>query len=139
MTAELPLAVHALVYLQHTQRVTSSRELAENICTNPARVRKVMAKLHHAGLIESTQGKGSGYRTLPGSGSVTLDTVLLALEETAISLNWRSGDMDRECLVSSGMGDVMDGLYAQLNETCMKQLRGITIDSVSDLIFKKER
>ena len=34
MTAEFPLAVHALVYLLHTNRVTSSQELADNICTN---------------------------------------------------------------------------------------------------------
>ena len=43
MTAEFPVAVHALVYLLHTGDVTSSEKLSDNICTNPARVRKVMA------------------------------------------------------------------------------------------------
>lgn len=65
MTAEFPVAVHALVYLLHTGRLTSSGELADNICTNPARVRKVMAKLHQAGLVDATKGKGSGYLTRP--------------------------------------------------------------------------
>ena len=45
MTSDYCVAVHALVYLNHKAKVLSSEELAENICTNPARVRKVMAKL----------------------------------------------------------------------------------------------
>ena len=45
MTSEFAIAVHALVYLNHKGETVSSEALAENICTNPARVRKVMAKL----------------------------------------------------------------------------------------------
>lgn len=51
-------------------------------------------------------------------------------------MNWRSGDMDRECLVSSGMGALMDGLYAGLNRTCMDQLSQINISMLSARIFK---
>ena len=35
------LAVHALVCLSHSGRSLSSEALAENICTNPTRVRRV--------------------------------------------------------------------------------------------------
>ena len=135
MTAEFPVAVHALVYLLHTGRVTDSAELADNICTNPARVRKVMGKLCRAGLAESGKGKGSGYEAVPGGAAVPLDAVLRALGETPVSLNWRSGDMDRECLVSSGMGAVMDGIYGQMNEACRAWLETVTIGSVADRIF----
>jgi DNA-binding IscR family transcriptional regulator len=137
MTAEFPLAVHALVYLLHTNRVTSSQELADNICTNPARVRKVMAKLHGAGLIEATRGKGSGYCTL-GNKDVSLRTVLEALKEEPIAMNWRSGDIDKECLVSSGMGAIMDGIYADLNKGCMTQLDQVTIGGINDQIFQEK-
>ena len=51
MTSEFAIAVHALVYLHHKNAVLSSEELAENICTNSARVRKVMAKLKKKDLI----------------------------------------------------------------------------------------
>ena len=75
MTAEFPLAVHALVYLYKSGKVTNSNELAENICTNPARVRKVMTLLKNAGLISSGRGKDSGY-SLPGNdGDITLEPV----------------------------------------------------------------
>ena len=48
MTAEFTVAVHALVYLHHRGGWLSSEELAQNVCTNPARIRKIMAKLKKA-------------------------------------------------------------------------------------------
>lgn len=45
MTGDFCLAIHALIYLDHTDGIISSEELAKNICTNPARVRKVLSKL----------------------------------------------------------------------------------------------
>ena len=56
MTSEFAIAVHALVYLNHKGETVSSEALAENICTNPARVRKVMAKLKKAGLVATRRG-----------------------------------------------------------------------------------
>ena len=45
MTSEFSIAVHALVFLNHKGTVYSSEGLAENICTNAARIRKIMVKL----------------------------------------------------------------------------------------------
>ncbi|MCI2057744.1 MAG: Rrf2 family transcriptional regulator [Oscillibacter sp.] len=136
MTAEFPLAVHALVYLLHRGQVISSQELADNICTNPARVRKVLSKLHHAGLVEAERGQGSGYLTRPDAGAITLRAVLRALDETPVAVSWRSGDVDRACQVSSGMAAVMDGLYGQLNEQCEKKLETVTVGSINDQLFR---
>ena len=137
MTAEFPVAVHALVYLLHTGDVTSSEKLSDNICTNPARVRKVMAKLCRAGLARCSQGKGSGYTTRADGGEITLRAVMEALCETPVNMNWRSGDELRNCPICSGMGGEMDRIYAGLNEKCMRELDGVTIGSISADIFKK--
>lgn len=56
MTGEYTIAVHALVYLNHMGTMLSSEKMASNICTNPARVRKVLAKLKRAGLVETREG-----------------------------------------------------------------------------------
>ena len=50
MNGDYSLAVHALVYLDHRNTHLPSQILAENICTNAARVRKVMRPLAAAGL-----------------------------------------------------------------------------------------
>lgn len=136
MTAAFPLAVHALVYLyHHGGEVISSTRLAENICTNPARVRKVMALLHKAGLVESTKGQGSGYRAKPGIEALDLSAILAALGEETLEPGWRPGDLDKDCLISSGMGAVMDELYADLNAACRARLAAMTIGQIDRKIF----
>ena len=97
------IGVHALVYLNHKQRSLTSEALAENICTNPARVRKVMAKLKKAGFVETREGAAGGYLFRGDAKELSLDQVAAALEVRFVDVAWRSGDMDMECLVASGM------------------------------------
>ena len=138
MTSEFTLAVHALVYLYHKQSLVSSAELSENICTNSARVRKVMSKLHKKGLVESLLGKGSGYRAPAGAERFTLDIILSALDEQPISMSWRSGDIDRNCLISSGMGGIMSDIYDDLNRCCLERLATMRIGDINARIFGKD-
>lgn len=138
MTGEFSVAVHALVYLCHTKRTTTSAELADNICANPARVRKVMSVLVRAGLVSSSEGRGSGYAADEGCCRVTLLQVLDALGDRAVDSAWRTGDMDRECLISSGMGDYMDALCEELNDACRERLGGITIGMIAEKLLGRK-
>ncbi len=131
MTAEFAVAVHALVYLTHAGALTPSGTLADNICTNPARVRKVMARLHRAGLVAASEGKNSGYRAVPGAEEITLQQVMAALGEEPVSSRWRSGDVDRACQICSGMAAVMDEIYARMNQDCNRTLGGLTIGAIT--------
>ena len=135
MTGEFALAVHALVYLNHKQTTLSSENLAENICTNPARVRKVMAMLKKAELISTHEGGGGGYTFLLDPASVTLRSVAEAIGARFVSSAWRSGDADMECLVASGMADIMDHIYEDLDVRCKERLDGITILDIDRMIF----
>lgn len=138
MTAQFPTAVHALVYLLHKGTLVSSTELADNICTNAARVRKIMAQLHHAGLVNATEGRSSGYTIIPQGALITLTDVAHALEEVPVSVSWRSGDIDRNCQVSSGMAAEMDQVYDTLNVLCFTGMKQITIGTICDHIFQKK-
>lgn len=137
MTSEFGIAVHALVFLNHKQTTLSSEELADNICTNPARVRKVMAKLKKAGLIMTKEGVDGGYFFHLEAEKVTLEKISEALEVKFVSAAWRSGDMDMVCLVASGMADIMDGIYAELDLLCKAHLREKTIQDIDQMIFGK--
>ena len=61
MDSSFNLAVHALVCLSHSERSLSSEALAENICTNPTRVRRVQAVLKKAGIVETREGRGDRF------------------------------------------------------------------------------
>ena len=60
MTGEFAVGVHALVFLNHKKTVVSSEMVAENVCTNPARVRKILASLKKAGLVSTKEGLDGG-------------------------------------------------------------------------------
>lgn len=122
------VAVHALIYLDKRGCLLSSEELAANICTNPARVRKVMSRLKKAGLVETKAGNEGGYHLLLPPGELTLDRIADALEVRFVEPAWHSGgSVDCGCLVASGMAGVMDHLFDQLDQHCRNQLAGLTL------------
>ncbi len=135
MNSEFAVAVHAMVYLNHMQEVVSSEHLAENICTNPARVRKVMSKLTKAGLVDTKKGVVGGYRITVPATDITLSEIAKAMQATYVECNWKSGDTDMDCLVASGMAGIMDEIYERLNYICGKEMDGITVDMLDKKIF----
>lgn len=139
MTGEFAIAVHALVYLNHKAKTLSSEELAENICTHPVRVRKVMAKLKKARLIETKEGADGGYLFPGDPARVSLRTVSEAVGARFVSAVWRSGDADMECLVASGIADIMDNIYLKLDQLCKNRLEEMTIKDIDSQIFHGNR
>lgn len=135
MTSDFCVAVHALVYLNHKAKVLSSEELAVNICTNPARVRKVMAKLKKAGLLKTREGSEGGYLFTADPKEVSLAAIADVLEIRFVDTSWKSGDTDMKCLVASGMAGLMDEVFDDLNEQCRQRLKDVTIDTLDQKIF----
>lgn len=138
MTGEFAVAVHALVYLNHKAQILPSEVLAENICTNPARVRKVMAKLKRAGIVATKEGMDGGYVFAKNPEKVNLREVCDALSMCMVGTGWKPGDREKKCLISSGMADIMDGIYMELDIQCKKKLEEITIADIDNKIFGKE-
>ena len=130
MTGEFAVAVHAMVYLHKRGDTLDSEALARNVCTNPARVRKVMARLRQAGLVVAKAGAEGGYRFMLDPGEVTLRRVADALSEKPVVAGWHSGDPSLDCMVASGMALVMDQVYDELNRACLETLSGITLSDI---------
>ena len=116
----------------------SSEALAENICTNPTRVRRVMAGLKKAGMVETREGLDGGYRLTADPASLTLRQVAEAVNARFVDCAWRSGDIDRECAICSGMAGVMDTLYREMNEECATYLSRITIADIETRLFTQK-
>ena len=136
MTSEFAVAVHGLVYLNKKKTTISSEELASNVCTNPARIRKVMAKLKKAGMIITKEGLEGGYHFIKDPAQVNLKQVCDALEVTFVSSSWKSGDENMPCMISSGMSGVMDDIYGELNELCRIRMEKITIKDIQEKLVK---
>lgn len=139
LTSEFTVAVHGLVYLcHHKDAVYSSEALAENVCTNAARIRKIMGKLRKAGLIERKEGVDGGYLFVKEGTEVKLSMVADALGVSFVSTSWKSGDPHMECLIASGMADVLVEIYQRLNLLCYENLKGITIADIKQKLLNKK-
>ena len=128
MNGDHSLAVHALVYLDHRATHLPSQILAENICTNAARVRKVMRPLASAGLIATKEGAEGGYALARPAAEITLRAVAEATGTTFVKVNWTPGDVH-----------VMNDIYAGLNRTCLEQLEHTTIHDITEQIFSERK
>ncbi|WP_294147300.1 Rrf2 family transcriptional regulator [uncultured Clostridium sp.] len=135
MTSEFTIAVHALVFLSHKGTVYSSEGLAENVCTNAARIRKVMAKLKKANLIKTKEGAEGGYLFHRDASEVNLLMIADALQTSFVTTAWKSGDPEKDCLVSSGMAGILTEIYDGLDQRCRERLKEITISDIEDRIF----
>ena len=167
MSSNFCVAIHGLVYLYHSRSIVSSEELAKHICTNPARVRKVMLMLKKQGLVLTREGKDGGYSCAAGAGEITLRHIAEATEMhfaegfrmgkgcpgpeegAAASDGMAASDdmaapdgmsvpdgmaapdgmaeIDMDCLNASGMAQVMQELYEQMDALCMERLERITV------------
>lgn len=136
MNSDFMVAVHALVYLNHKADIVSSEALAENICTNAARVRKVMVPLKRAGLVSTREGSVGGYRFAADATEVSLRTVADALGVHFVESTWHSGSHDMDCLIACGMADIMDGIFADLNKRCLEELARTTVADIDASIFE---
>lgn len=140
MNSDFCVAVHAVVYLNHKQAVCSSEQLAENICTHPARVRRILGKLCKQHLLETAvSGPRGGYRFSGSAEKTTLAEIADALKITFVEPGWHSGNTDMECLIASGMSALMDEVFADLNGRCESRLKEITIADLDHKLFGKQK
>lgn len=134
------VAVHALIYLDKRDCMLSSEELAANICTHPARVRKVMARLKKAGLVETRTGTEGGYQLTADPSKVTLTQVADALEVRFVEPAWHSGGaVDCGCMVASGMAEVMDGLFDDLDGRCKAHLATVFLSDLEQQLESRRK
>jgi len=138
MNGVFATAVHALVYLANHPAFIDSETLAFNACTNPARIRLVMGKLHKAKLVITKEGVKGGYQLALAPQQLDLCQVLDAVDAPVVKNAWHSGGSDMNCLISTGMASVMDGVAADLNQLCRKHLQKLTIKDLSNQIFAKK-
>ena len=140
MNSDYCVAVHAVVYLNHKKVICSSAELAENICTHPARVRRILTKLRKNGLLESRdEGPRGGYIFTGDPDKTTLADIAEALQIKFVEPGWHSGNIDMDCLIASGMGSLMDAVFEDLNGRCYTRLKQITVSDIDHRLFQGQK
>ncbi|MFC5701534.1 RrF2 family transcriptional regulator [Cohnella faecalis] len=140
MNSEFVIAVHSLVLLaHHPEGMASSEEIAANVCTNPARVRKVMSCLRKNGIVDTREGSGGGYKLCKPPERLTLADVYRALAAGSLAPSWCSGNPEGDCVVSSNMGEVMDSVFCGADHQLELYFDGITIGQMLSRVRAKQQ
>jgi len=131
MNSEFIIAVHSLVFMAYRpDGMASSEEIAANVCTHPARVRKVLGCLRKEGFVATREGSGGGYRLIRDPGSITLAHVYRVMAAGSLTPNWCSGDPEMDCMVGSNMQDVMNAVFCEAETRLESYFSEITIGSM---------
>jgi Rrf2 family protein len=140
LNSDFVIAVHSLVLLAHRpEGMATSEEIADNVCTNPVRVRKVMSCLRKSGFVDTREGSGGGYKLCRAPDDVTLADVYRALAAGSLAPNWCSGDPQKDCVVSSNMAEVMASVFCEADRQLEAYFAKITIGSMLSSVKARQQ
>ncbi|AZZ38271.1 Rrf2 family transcriptional regulator [Bdellovibrio sp. qaytius] len=123
-------SVHIMTLLAaHTDELQTSEVLAGYIRTNPTVVRRLLAKMVEAKLIDSFKGKSGGVRLAKTPNKITLEDIYKAVSDKNL-LNCRDVDAPKACKVSCSMKKIFEGVSEGLEATSMAYLSKIKLSDV---------
>lgn len=91
---------------------------------------QIFCRLRRAGLVESTRGPGGGYRLAEPAGAVSIDRIILAVDE-----NMDTTQCGGEGTCQGGTSCLTHHLWEDLNNVIERFLAGITL---ADLVKEAE-
>ena len=116
MTSRLTMALHALGMIaleadRSSGGPITSGTIAGSINTNPVVVRRVLADLRRAGLVETRRGVGGGVVLARPPERISLRAVWEALEPQEALLGRHPSGPNPACPVGRCVAQVLEGLY----------------------------
>jgi Rrf2 family protein len=137
--SRLTVAAHALTWIGLYQRrgheVATSEQIATSVNTNPVVIRRLLAELSKAGLVDSRRGAGAGWMLARGLAAITLLDVYRAVEPGPVFALHRATP-DPECVVGHGIGPVMAAVYDDVETALRRELAGTTLEDVLRDVLK---
>jgi FeS assembly SUF system regulator len=107
--------------------VRTSRDLAAATGLPPATVAKLLKRLHRAGLLASQRGLHGGYVLARPAATITLATVVAALEGPIALTDCQTEE--GSCLMQGTCP--VRGTWRELNRTMIDALAGVTLAAVA--------
>lgn len=127
------VAIHALLLLEGPEGGrTSSDWIAGSVNTNPVFIRRILARLGEAKLVEGEQGRAGGYRLTRDPRKVTLWDVyeVFRREEGPFALH--ASKPNPSCPVGGRIQKHLKAVYAEADDSMKKVLSKSTLASLRE-------
>ncbi|RYZ55289.1 MAG: Rrf2 family transcriptional regulator [Proteobacteria bacterium] len=134
VNTQFSIAVHLLAGLASREGLVTSEALAESVNTNPAFVKRVLAKMSRAALIRTHTGKLGGCELARGAEKITLRDVYVAVEAPkAFAIH--SYPANKSCVISRNIKGVMGEVSIAAQQAFEAEIAKTTI---ADIVQKIE-
>ena len=134
MDTRFSIALHILVYIEETNNTVTSELLAKSVGTNASHIRKILALLKDADIIESQQGKkGIGLKVK--ANELTLDKIyfgvypekeLLHIHDTA----------KPDCPVGATIKEALLPIFEESEKQLVLNLKSKTLKSLIENMYE---
>ncbi|WP_221584594.1 Rrf2 family transcriptional regulator [Microbacterium sp. G2-8] len=132
------IAVHALCWIElaarRGERPLTSERIAESLASNPVLVRRLLAPLRGAGIVESGRGPGSGWTITRPTDDIRLSDVRQALAADPL-FAMHPHEPKQTCPVGYGIRPVLASVYKDVEAVVDLELSRRTVSDVLGLIL----
>jgi Rrf2 family protein len=123
------VAVHALAMLAfHKDERQTSRYIASSVATNPVVIRRLLAQLARAGIVESSHGAKGGFRLAKPAARVSLHDVYQAVEEGAFFVQHEK--RNEKCPLACRMQKILAGVFTRVESKVLPELKRTTLADI---------
>jgi Rrf2 family protein len=132
MTSRFTMAVHALGMVaceggRCPGKTLTSEVIARSVNTNPVVLRRVLADLRRAGLVETRRGVGGGVVLAKPAARITLRSVWEALEEGEQLFARHPAGPNPRCPLGLVVADYLEDLYGHAEDLLKTSLGKVTL------------
>ena len=134
MDTKFSVAVHVLILISESPNPISSDQMAESVGTNASYIRKILALLKKAEIVDGHRGI-SGYSLSVAPHQLTLLRIYQAVtdEQKIHLLDIHQNPNDR-CIVGHHIKPVLTGMFVDIEEGFARSLAGKTLaDCIADI------
>ena len=134
MDTKFSIALHLLIYIEETDKLVTSELLAQSVGTNASHIRKIIALLKDADIIESQQGK-KGMMLKIKASELTLDKVYFAIYPQKELLHIHD-TANQDCPVGANIRQALLPILEESERQLVLNLKSKTLKSLIDDMYK---
>lgn len=128
--SRLSSVLHALLHMTAFNRPMTSEALAQCMSTHPVVVRRTMAGLREAGIVQSEKGHGGGWVISADLEKVTLRDIFEALGEPAIFAMGHRNE-NPQCLVEQAVNVTLASAFDEAEALLMERFASVSIAQIA--------
>ena len=129
--SRLSTVLHGLLHMAGQVEPMTSDTLAQCLHTNPVVVRRTMASLRQAGIVQSLRGHGGGWSLARPLSAISLRDVYAALQENVtVKVDIGAPGGHGQCLVEQAVTRVLADVYREAEAMLVARLGDISLQAL---------